>query len=273
MKDNDLKIGFVGAGNMAQAIITGLLKAGHAPNRIMVADPVEEQRARINALNSDIRIAGGNADAAEFAELLVLAVKPQLMADVAGELAGIGHTNTLVVSIAAGITLQHLQGWFGAHAPIVRVMPNQPALVGAGMSVLIANGPCGRRHREQAEYVTLAVGRSAWIDDESLMDAVTAISGSGPAYFYLLIEIMSDCARDMGLPAKLARLLARQTAHGAGLSALLSDETTSALRQSVTSPGGTTAAALEVLENRGIRDIFSEALEAARLRSKELGKD
>lgn len=273
MKNTNLRIGFVGGGNMAQAIVGGLLNAGHDPKRIIISDPSEPQRARILELNSDIRTNTANAAAAEFAELIVLAVKPQIMGDVVGELAAVRDGTALIVSIAAGITLRRLQDWFGAHTPIVRVMPNQPALVGAGMSVLTANGACNRQHRDDAEYVALAVGKSAWITDESLMDAVTAISGSGPAYFYLLMEIMADCARDMGLTDELARLLTRQTALGAGLSAQQSEQAVRDLRASVTSPGGTTAAALEVLESRGIRDIVAAALDAACKRSQELGAD
>ena len=272
MQNLDCKIGFVGGGNMAQAIIGGLLKNGHDPRRIMVADPSTSQRARIGELN-DVATTDENGAVADFAQLLVLAVKPQILPDVAIELAGPARDVELVVSIAAGIQLAQIEQWFGAGTPIVRVMPNQPALVGAGMSVLIADQACNEQHRKDAEYITHAVGRSAWINDESLMDAVTAISGSGPAYFYLLMEMMAAGARDMGLPDDLSRLLTRQTAVGAGLSALESDEAVSALRASVTSPGGTTAAALEVLEGGGIRKLFAEALEAARARSRELGND
>lgn len=271
MKNTDLKIGFVGGGNMAQAVIAGLLKAGHDPKRITVADPLELQRAHILELNSDIRTSAANRDAAEFAELLVMAVKPQILPDVAGDLRTARSDTRLIVSIAAGTMLGRLQNWFGAGTPIVRMMPNQPALVGAGMSVLIANGICTQQHRDDAEYLAISVGKSAWITDESLMDAVTAISGSGPAYFYLLIEIISACGRDMGLSDELSRLLTRQTALGAGLSAQLSEQTVHDLRASVTSPGGTTAAAIDVLENRGIRDTVTAALKAAQKRSQELG--
>jgi len=273
MQNFDLKIGFIGGGNMAQAIVGGLLNNGHNPQRIMVADPSETQRARMIALNPDIQTGNTNAKVAGFAEMLVLAVKPQLMADVARELADALHGDRLIVSIAAGIRLSRIQQWFGAAMPVVRVMPNQPALVGAGMSVLIASDECQAQHRNNAEYMAGAVGRSAWIRDESLMDAVTAISGSGPAYFYLLMEMMSASARDMGLSEELSRLLTRQTALGAGLSAQQSDEAVRTLRASVTSPGGTTAAALEVLEKGDIRGLFAEALKAAQARSRELGND
>lgn len=273
MQNHDLKIGFVGGGNMAQAIIGGLLNNGHDPQRIMVGDPSASQLARVNEIDPAVRTSDDNATVAGFADILVLAVKPQIMSDVAGELAAAAQNGRLVISIAAGIQLPRIQEWFKAGTPIVRVMPNQPALVGAGMSVLIANDVCRKQHRNEAEYVTGAVGRSAWIADESLMDAVTAISGSGPAYFYLLIEMMSASAREMGLPEELSRLLTRQTALGAGLSAERSDEAISALRASVTSPGGTTAAALESLESSGIRKIFAKALDAARKRSRELGTD
>ena len=273
MNDTDLNIGFVGGGNMTRAVIAGLLNAGHDPERIAVADPLEPQRARILELNAAISTCADNGDVAELAELLVLAVKPQILPVVADELRTARNDKGFIVSIAAGVKLGRLQDWFGAGVPIVRMMPNQPALVGAGMSVLIANDVCTKQHRYDAEYLATSVGKSAWIKDESLMDAVTAISGSGPAYFYLLMEIMSSCARDMGLSDELARLLTRQTALGAGLSAQLSEQSVNDLRASVTSPGGTTAAAIEVLENGGIRETVTAALNAAHKRSRELGAD
>lgn len=271
MTNAHLNIGFVGGGNMAHAFVAGLLGAGHDPRRISVADPAEHQRARIIELNSDVRTSADNSTAVENADLVVLAVKPQIMADLIVDLRPARNPRALVVSIAAGIPLARLQDWFDAATPVVRVMPNQPALVGAGMSVLIANSACRQHHRDDAEYVTRAVGRSAWISDETLMDAVTAVSGSGPAYFYLLMEILTDWAHVSGLPYDLARLLTRQTALGAALSAQQSEHSVRELRESVTSPGGTTAAAVKILEDRELREILVEAFEAARQRSAELG--
>lgn len=263
-------IGFIGGGNMAAAIIGGLLRAGHPARRILVAEPHNGQRAQLARLNADIELSEDNQRVATNADLLVLAVKPQVMATVAHDL-GPRPDGQLLVSIAAGITLASLQDWFGATTPIVRVMPNQPAMVGAGMSVLAASGAVSDAQREQAAYVLAATGEIGWVDDEQLLDAVTAISGSGPAYFYLLMEILEDCARDMGIPAELAGQLARQTAYGAGMAATDSSESLKQLRARVTSPGGTTAAAIESLEKARIRDIVIAALQAARARSVELG--
>jgi len=171
----------------------------------------------------------------------------------------------------AGITLRSLETALAPTPSIVRIMPNQPALAGAGMFVLDATATTGNVHRAQAQYVAEATGRAAWIEDESLMDAVTAISGSGPAYFYLLMEIMENCAIDMGLPGPLAQVLTRQTGFGAGRVAIESDQDLRQIRESVMSKGGTTAAAIEALEQGKIRDIVAKALVAARDRSVELG--
>jgi pyrroline-5-carboxylate reductase len=273
MSDHQLLIGFIGGGNMARAIITGLLGAGHQPSRLWVADPSDAQRKMLRALDQHVRVCSDNLAVAESAEVLVLAVKPQLMqAVVAGLHDAVRPQSQLVVSIAAGITLASLSAWLQGHTAVVRVMPNQPALVGAGMSILTASADTGLAQRHQAQYVAEAMGSARWVEDETLMDAVTAISGSGPAYFYLLMEIMEDCAREMGLPAELARTLPRETGFGAGRVARQSRSDLAELRAGVTSPGGTTEAALAVLESADFRDIFRRALQAARDRSVELGK-
>jgi pyrroline-5-carboxylate reductase len=178
----------------------------------------------------------------------------------------------LVISIAAGITLASLARALGTGAPAVRVMPNQPALIGEGMSVLVASPAATAAHKAQAIYIAEATGRALWISDESLMDAVTAVSGSGPAYFYLLMEIMEESAVELGLPPEVARTLVRQTALGAARAAGSADGTLAALRASVTSPGGTTAAALAVLDQAGISEIVKRALVAARDRGAALGR-
>jgi pyrroline-5-carboxylate reductase len=272
MSDGNLHIGFIGGGNMARAIIGGLLEAGHDPGCLSVAEPDAQQRDKLRALHDELHISHSNAEVAELAETLVLAVKPQILATVLTDLRQVSRpAGQVVVSIAAGISLSTLEVALTASQPIVRIMPNQPALVGAGMSVLIGNATVGGTERERAQRVAEAIGQSVWIEDESLMDAVTAVSGSGPAYFYLLMEIMESCAREMGLPEKLAATLTRQTGFGAGRVAVESALDLRSLRESVTSKGGTTAAAIDVLENARIRDIFARALEAARDRSTELG--
>ncbi len=273
MANRNLTIGFVGGGHMAHAIICGLIRAGHAAERLCVADPDPQQRERILTAGAQIRITGDNDTAVANADVVVLAVKPQIMGSVIAALATpAAGQSPVFVSIAAGITIDTLQRLLGNGHAIVRIMPNQPALVGAGMSVLVATPATSDAQRNQAQYVAGAAGDTAWIDDEALMDAVTAVSGSGPAYFYLFMEIIEACARDMGLPADLARQLARQTGYGAGRVVAESDLELDALRASVTSKGGTTAAAIGVLENPEFRAIVARALLAARDRSIELGK-
>jgi pyrroline-5-carboxylate reductase len=273
LQNANLKIGFIGGGNMASAIVAGLLRADHAPAAIAVADPSAESRRKIAALSGRLRISPANSEVAAAAEVLVLAVKPQVMPAVLAEIAAVKRpTGQLVVSVAAGTTLSTLAQALGAGLPAVRIMPNQPALIGEGMSVLVASPAATMAHRVQALYIAEATGRALWIGEESLMDAVTAVSGSGPAYFYLLMEIMEESAVALGLPPDTARTLVRQTALGAARTAGASERTLADLRAAVTSPGGTTAAALAVLDQAGIRDALKRALTAARDRGVELGR-
>jgi len=274
MTDNDTRIGFIGGGNMAHAIAGGLLNAGHRASCLHVSDPSEEQLRRIKRLHADIGTGSDNAAALSNADVLVLAVKPQILQEVARPLHDEPRPDgQLLLSIAAGVTLAALAVEMAPSRSIVRVMPNQPAIVGAGMSVLTATPATSARQRALAQYVAESTGRAEWIDDESLMDAVTAVSGSGPAYFYLLMELIEQSALELGLPHPLARVLTRQTAFGAGRVAVESDLELSALRESVTSKGGTTAAALATFDAAGIRDIVGRALKAARDRSVELGAE
>jgi len=266
------RIGFIGGGNMAYAIVGGLLQAGHSAACVHVSDPSDTQLRRFEELNPGIVTGGDNAATLAAADVLVIAVKPQLIEDVLRPLGHADHPDQqLVISIAAGVKLDSLLNLLAPTRSIVRVMPNQPALVGAGMSVLTATPETTGEQRDLAQYVAEATGRAEWIEDEGLMDAVTAVSGSGPAYFYLLMELMEAAARDMGLSPQLAAVLARQTAFGAGRVAVESDLGLAKLRESVTSKGGTTAAALATFEQEGIRDIVDRALRAARDRSIELG--
>jgi pyrroline-5-carboxylate reductase len=272
MQENQARIGFVGGGNMAQAIIKGLLNAGHAPDKIMVADPSPEQRETLQQLSPDISVSADSDELAADSNVLILAVKPQILPGIAMHLADVPRASgQLIISVAAGITLQSLHGWLGNSASIVRVMPNTPALIGAGMSGLYADASMQQGLREMAAYVMDATGDTLWVEDEDLIDAITAVSGSGPAYFFLVMEIMQEIAEELGFSADDAALLVTRTAAGAGLLAAGSDETAAVLRARVTSPGGTTAAALAALEQGGIRDIFRTALFAARDRSFELG--
>jgi len=272
MTDIQTRIGFIGGGNMTRAMVGGLLNAGHRADRLLVSDPSEAQLQRILGLHAEIVAGTDNAATLARADVLVIAVKPQLIEEVLAPLAGAARPGgQLVMSIAAGITLDTLCALMAPTRAIVRVMPNQPALVGAGMSVMTATPETSGAQREAARYVAGATGRAEWVEDEILMDAVTAVSGSGPAYFYLLMELMEDAARDMGIPADLARTLARQTAFGAGRVAVESELELRELRESVTSKGGTTAAALASFEASGIRAIVERALRAAHARSVELG--
>ncbi len=274
MDNHNLNISFIGGGNMAQAIIGGLVRAGHNPHRLSMSDPDPAQRDNVHAIHSDIQVTDNNAAMLDAADLIVLAVKPQIMATVIGALPATAARDSCVfLSIAAGITLDSLQAWLNPAQAIVRAMPNQPALVGAGISVLTAMPTTTEEQKGWAQYVAAAMGEVAWIDDEALLDAVTAVSGSGPAYFYLFMEILAACGREMGLPAELATRLARQTGFGAGRIADESELELKALRSRVTSKGGTTAAALDILEQSEFRAIVERALRAARDRSVELGKN
>jgi len=273
MSFENLSIGLVGGGNMARALVRGLLQAGHPAGRIDVADPDPAQLEQVVALHAGVGIHADNTDLARSADVLVLAVKPQIMADVAQALAAVPRRDRqLILSVAAGVTLDSLRGWFGAATPVVRVMPNQPATIGAGISGLAASPAVGAAERETAHYIASATGQAVWLSDESLMDAVTAVSGSGPAYFYLLMECMERAAMELGLPADLAAALTRETALGAARVVIETRAEPARLRAAVTSPGGTTAAALRVFETAGLDAIVRRALAAARDRSAELGR-
>jgi len=273
MSYENLTIGFIGAGNMARALVRGLLQAGHPAGRLQVADPDPAQLEQVGALHASVGIHGDNRDVAGIANVLVLAVKPQLMANVARQIAaGPRPQGQLIVSVAAGVTLGSLRGWFGPHAPLVRVMPNQPATIGAGISGLAASPTVGERERQIAEYIAAATGQAVWLQDETLMDAVTAVSGSGPAYFYLLMEHMERAAVELGLTPEIAAALTRETALGAARVVIETKAEPARLRAAVTSPGGTTAAALRVFETANLDAIVRQALAAARDRSAELGK-
>ena len=270
---DNLPIGLIGAGNMARALVRGLLQAGHPAGRLQVADPDPAQLEQVVALHASVGIHGDNKDVAGIADVLVLAVKPQLMAGVAQRIAaGPRRSGQLILSVAAGITLGSLRSWFGPDAPLVRVMPNQPATIGAGISGLAASDSVGEQERQIAQYIASATGQALWLQDEGLMDAVTAVSGSGPAYFYLLMEHMERAAVELGLSPEIAAALTRETALGAARVVIETKAEPALLRAAVTSPGGTTAAALRVFEGANLGAIVRRALAAARDRSAELGQ-
>lgn len=263
-------ITFIGAGNMARSLIVGLLQ-DNANVALRVADPDQRQLDAIRKHWPDVLATTDNLEAMQGADVVVLAVKPQIMREVATSLADAAQRNRpLFVSIAAGIREEALSRWLGGKLPIVRCMPNTPALVQAGATGLYANPHTSEAQRSLAESILRAVGITLWFADEAKLDAVTAISGSGPAYFFLVMEAMQAAAEKLGIRPEDAHLLIMQTALGAAKLALESGELPGDLRQKVTSKGGTTEAALKVLTEGGLHDLFAQALQAAESRSKEL---
>lgn len=264
---NIKNIGFIGAGNMATSLISGLIASGHSSQHIWIAD-VNQGSLQALAASLQVNIASSNTALVDAVDVVVLAVKPQVLGVVACEVAGaIQHNNALVVSIAAGITQKSLGQWLGDGVAIVRCMPNTPALVLTGATALHANTNVSNVQRDLAENILRAVGLALWVEHESELDAVTAISGSGPAYYFLLMEAMEKTALELGLNEAQARLLIQQTALGAAKIALESNESPEQLRRRVTSPGGTTAAALDCFEQGGFTQLVTHALHAARDRS------
>jgi len=263
----NLRISFIGGGNMAEALLSGVIRAGHASDRLCVADIRADRLRELNGKYS-LRVTDSNVDAVHGADIVVLAIKPQQMDAALKSITGKTGEDTTVISIAAGIGLSRLRKQLGDDAHLVRVMPNTPALVGEGMSVLFCDD--GERHCARAEYVLSAAGKTAWVDDENLLHAVTAISGSGPAYFFLLAELMQASAHALGLPRELGDSLVTQTAVGASRMLAESGKSAEELRQQVTSPGGTTEVALEAMFGAGLADTVRAAIGAAARRSKEL---
>jgi len=267
---NDHTIGFIGGGNMARGLAGGLIKNGWDPARLCLADPDAAKRDALEQ-GLGVKCFAANTEVVVRAEVLVLAVKPQNMKAVVHEIAAaVRGGKPLMISIAAGIREGAIQRWLGGGIPIVRVMPNTPALVGSGASGLFANPLVSDAQRDQAESILRAVGVTAWLEDEAQLDVVTALSGSGPAYFLLVMEGLEQAATANGLDAQTARLLTLGTAFGAAKLALESQEDPARLRERVTSPGGTTEKALAVLEQGDIRGLLRDALEAAAQRSREL---
>jgi len=266
------RLAFIGAGNMARSLIGGLVADGWDPACISVSDPDTEQLSVLSSrfqVNTDTN----NHTVTENAEVVVLAVKPQVIRDVALDLGDLTRKQQpLFISIAAGIRATDLQRWLGGSCALVRCMPNTPALVQSGATALWHNENVTDEQTDLAETILRAVGLALWVESEDLMDAVTALSGSGPAYFLLVMEALQEAGQVLGLPEETAKLLSLQTAFGAAKMALESSEDAAILRQRVTSPGGTTEKALEVLENGGLRSLFSDALHAARSRSRELAE-
>ena len=268
-------IAFIGGGNMANSLVGGLTAQGTSADTIWVTDTIEDKlrdlrdRYRVNTTKD-------NVEAVSRADTVVLAVKPQNMAEVTrglGAATAEGRSERLFISIAAGIPIDNLQRWLGYDAAIVRTMPNTPALVGEGATALYANPRVTSEQRSRADAVLNAVGLTHWVEDEGLLDAVTAVSGSGPAYFFLLMEMIEETGVALGLERDASRALTLQTALGAAQMVRQGSEAPAILRERVTSPGGTTAQALAALEEGGVRALFARAITAARDRSVALGRD
>lgn len=265
------KIAFIGGGNMARAIAGGLLRGGMHATDVMIAEPVPEQADRLRQEFYGVQVSDDNERIAAAADILLFAVKPQILKPVCRQLADVVQkTKPLIISIAAGPRSGDIESWLGGNLDVVRVMPNQPALVDQGVSALFANDRTSKKQRKLAGRILSAVGQIVWVDNEDLIDGVTAVSGTGPAYFYLLIDILIEAAMRFGIDADTARTLAVETARGAASLALAEPESMKTLIDRVRSPGGTTTAAFERLEADGVRDIFMTAIEAARVRAVEL---
>ena len=266
--DNSFKVGFIGGGNMSRSIIGGLKNNPALNLSLHVFDPSTEL---LNNLSDEfkINIASSNQALIEQCDVVVLAVKPQVMRSVLTELDA-SKSKTLFLSIAAGLTINSLTKWLATEVAIVRTMPNTPALVQCGATALFANALVTKAQREHADIIMRSTGLALWVDSEDLLDSVTALSGSGPAYYFLVMEAMQAAAEKLGLNPDIARQLTIQTALGAATLASQSDETATDLRKRVTSPGGTTEQAINTLLENNLADIFGKAMQAAYDRSKEL---
>lgn len=260
---------FIGGGNMAQALIGGLISRGLPPTRITVSDPVEQIRQLLQ--EKEVHVTQDNVAAIQNADVVVLAVKPQVLATVLRPLKGL-LSDKLVISIIAGAEIQTISNLIDSNR-IVRVMPNTPALVQTGAHGIYANDVVIASDRELTSQILAATGLTIWVNSEAQIDAVTAVSGSGPAYFFYLMESMIRAGKNLGLDEKVATALTLQTALGAAQMAITSSNTPSELRKNVTSPNGTTQAALEVFDRAQISQNIQSALAAAQKRSQELAQE
>jgi pyrroline-5-carboxylate reductase len=266
-------IAFVGAGNMASSIIGGLVESGHPADCITAADPFPASLERLTEI-APVAIFADNADAVRQADIIILAVKPQVMAEATDSIAAAVRANrALVISIAAGVTINSIQARLGPDAAIVRCMPNTPALISCGASGLFANSNTSAIQREFTERVLAAVGITCWVDSEAELDAITALSGSGPAYFFLFMEAMIDAGVELGLDVGTATRLTLQTGLGAARMALENTVDLAELRRRVTSPGGTTERAIHSFEQDQLRAVVSRAMGAAADRAVEMARE
>ena len=266
------RIAFIGAGNMATSIVGGLLDSGHPPQMLSAADPFPDSLVKL-AQRGPVVVCNSNAEAAADADVIILAVKPQVMAEATASIAQAAASNgALVISIAAGVTIDAMQLHLGSHAPVVRCMPNTPALLGCGASALFASATVSEQQKQYAQAILAAVGIVRWVPTEAALDTVTALSGSGPAYYFLMMEAMIDAACELGLDRDTATQLTTQTALGAARMAQESDVDLVELRRRVTSPAGTTERAVNSLEDDQLRTVIARAMQAAQDRAVEMAR-
>ena len=269
-------IAFIGGGNMAYSLIGGLV-AGNCPgSNIHVADPNTEALEAMQQQFGILPFPADNPGAITEVDAIVLAVKPQILAEVAKEVGEALQNSTaapLIISIAAGIRSSDIERWLGGTQAIVRTMPNTPSLLQCGATGMFANTQVTDLQKNLAESILRAVGTTVWLDEEAQLDAVTALSGSGPAYFFLFMEAMEAAGEELGLPQETARMLTLQTAFGAAKMALERPESSAELRKKVTSPNGTTEAAIGSFQQQGLEKIVGKAMEAAHNRSIELADE
>lgn len=263
-------IAIIGAGNMGASLLGGLIKNNYSPEKLWITDADQAKLLHLKQ-QFNVNTTADNLIAVQAADTVILAVKPQHLAQVVKEIApALKQKKPLLLSVAAGIRINSIEKWIGAEIPIVRAMPNTPALIGCGATALYANKHVTTAEKDLAESILRAVSVVIWVNDEKLMDTITALSGSGPAYFFLMIEALQNAAIELGLSAEAAKLLTQQTAYGAARMAMESDIDVNELRKRVTSPGGTTEAALKIMEESKLTHIYKNALIAAKKRSEEL---
>ncbi len=269
-QNDTTRIAFIGAGNMARSLISGLIASGHASADICASDPSVEQRNVIEALG--VATYAANVPAVEGAGVIVVAVKPQVLGAVLKGLTIRGRSQ-LLISVAAGVPISSLEAWTSAEQPIVRCMPNTPALLGVGVTALYANAYVTSDQHATAQHVLEAAGKVVWLTDEAQLDAVTAVSGSGPAYFFYLMEAMVAAAVELGLDRETAMFLTLETAYGAARMARNGDPSLETLRENVTSPGGTTESAISILDNNNVRGSIKQAVVGAARRAQQLAEE
>ncbi|SMM99958.1 Pyrroline-5-carboxylate reductase [uncultured Candidatus Thioglobus sp.] len=270
--ENSNKIGFIGAGNMAYALISGLIESGFSTQNIKLSD-TDTSLLSQRKLEFGLEVFTNNSQLSEQCEVIVLAVKPQILPVVCKEIQAYLNHKPLIISIAAGVKSVDINRWLGGNAAIVRTMPNTPALLGKGATGLFANEAVNEEQKHLASLILGAVGYCVWIKDEPMLDAVTALSGSGPAYFFLMMESMTNAGIELGLDSETAEKLSIQTALGAAMMAEQSGKSVGELRDNVTSKGGTTQAAIASFQNQNFELVVANAMHAAFERAKAMGDE